>query len=97
MSSFIDSGTILYYLAISNNANIYNCEANDLGVVMCSYNKWTNRLRVYRCLLTNHLHDKAAELCLANSWNNSITTTKYIEYINSILLFLSRGVGKVLL
>ena len=31
---------------------------------------------------------------------NSITTTKYIEYINSIghaLLLLSRGVGKVLL
>ena len=57
----------------------------------------------------------------ANSWNNSVTTTKYIEYINSIrhmstalqntsstliasgtcprhvLLFLSHGVGKVLL
>ena len=31
-------------------------------------------------LLTNRLHDKAAELCLTNSWNNSITTTKCIQY-----------------
>ena len=35
--------------------------------VWCSYNEWTNRLRVYRLLLTNRLHGKAAELCLANS------------------------------
>ena len=28
--------------------------------------EWTNRLRVYRRLLTNRLHGKA-ELCLANS------------------------------
>ena len=28
----------------------------------------------YRCLLAYCLHSKAAELCLANSWNNSITT-----------------------
>ena len=34
-----------------------------------------------RCLLTNCLLGKAAKLCLANSWNNSGTTTKYIEYI----------------
>ena len=45
--------------------------------VWCSSNERTNHL--YR------LHDKAAELCLANSGNNSVTTTKYyIEYINSI-------------
>ena len=35
--------------------------------VWCSYNERTNRLRVYRCFLTNRLHSKAAELCLANS------------------------------
>ena len=31
------------------------------------YNEQTNRLRVYKHLLVNRLHDKAAELCLANS------------------------------
>ena len=46
---------------------IYSCEATSLGVVWCSYNERTNRLRVYRCLLTNYLHGKEAELCLANS------------------------------
>ena len=45
----------------------YSCEANSLGVVSCSYNERTNHLRVYRRLLTNRLHGKAAELCLANS------------------------------
>ena len=35
--------------------------------VWCSYNEQTNHLRVYRRLLTNRLHGKAAELCLANS------------------------------
>ena len=66
MSLFIDSGAILYYL-YRTTQTFYNCEANDLGVVMCCYYKWTNRLRVYRRLLTNRLHGKAAELCLANS------------------------------
>ena len=33
----------------------------------CSYNEQMNRLRVYKSLLTNSLHGKAAELCLANS------------------------------
>jgi len=28
----------------------------------------------------NCVHGKAAELSLANSYNNSIATTKYIEY-----------------
>ena len=71
----------------------------------CSYNEWTNCLCVYRRLLANCFHEKAAELCLANSWKNRVATTKYIKYINSIqsmcpqhaLLFLSFGVGKVLL
>ena len=79
----------------------YNCKANDLGVVWCSYNEQTNRLRVYRHLLTNRLHGKAAELCLANSRNNRVTTTKYMSTIIAFmahpLLFLSCGVGKVLL
>ena len=47
-------------------------------------NECTNRLLVYRRLLTIGLHGKAAELCLANSWNHRVTTTKYIKYINSI-------------
>ena len=34
---------------------------------------------IYRCLLTNRLHGKTAELCLANSCNNRVTTTKYIS------------------
>ena len=51
---------------IEQRKQIYSCEANSLGVVWCSYER-TNRLRVYRHLLTNRLHGKAAELCLANS------------------------------
>ena len=71
MSSFIDSGvglalSIWFVIAVAAQT-FYNCEANDLGVVWCSYNKWTNRLRVYRRLLTNRLQGKAAELCLVNS------------------------------
>ena len=53
--------------SIEQRKQIYSCEANSLGVVWCSYNEQTNRLRVYICLLTNRLHGKAAELCLANS------------------------------
>ena len=33
----------------------------------CLYNERTNCLRMYKRLLTNHLHGKATELCLANS------------------------------
>ena len=73
-SSFIDSGVGLvlssYMVCFSRNIEqrkqIYSCEANSLGVVLCSYYEWTNHLRVYRRLLTNRLHGKAAEL-LANS------------------------------
>ena len=73
-SSFIDSGAGLvlssYMVRFSRNIKqqkqIYSCEANGLGVVSCSCNERTNRLRVYRRLLTNCLHGKAAELCLAN-------------------------------
>ena len=35
---------------------------------------------VYTDAVTNHLHDKAAELCLANIKNNGVTTTKYTRY-----------------
>ena len=66
---------VLYYLAIwfdlaiilNSEKQIYSYEANSLGVVSCSYNEQTNRLLVYSRLLTNRLHGKAAELCLANS------------------------------
>ena len=43
---------------------VYNCEANNVGVV---YNEQINLSSAYRHLLTNRLHCKAAELCLANS------------------------------
>ena len=75
-SSFIDSGAGLvlssYMVHFSRNIEqrkqkICDYEANRLGVVSCSYNERTNHLRVYRRLLTNRLHGKAAELCLANS------------------------------
>ena len=46
--------------SIKQRKQFYNCEANDLGVVWCSYNERTIHLR-------NRLHGKAAELCLANS------------------------------
>ena len=74
-SLFINSGAGLvlssYMIRFSRNIKqrkqIYSCEANRLGVLSCSYNERTNCLRVYRGLLTNHLHGKAAELCLAIS------------------------------
>ena len=83
MSSFIDSGVgfVLYICFVL--ALVLNSE-KDLGVVWCSYNEQKNHLRVHRRLLTNRLHGKAAELCLANSRNNRVKSTKYIEYINSI-------------
>ena len=77
-SSFIDSGAglvlsscmVRFSCNIEERKQIYSYEANEansLGVVSCSYNERTNHLHVYRCLLTNRLHGKAAELCLANS------------------------------
>ena len=74
-SSFIDSGADLvlssymvrFSRSIEQQKQIYSCKANSLGVVWCSYNELTNHLHVYRCLLTNRLHGKAAELCLAIS------------------------------
>ena len=75
MSSSTDSGAGLvlssYMVRFSHNIEqqnqIYSCEANSLGVVLCSYNEWTNHLCVYRHLFTNRLHGKAAELCLAKN------------------------------
>ena len=71
-SSFIDSGAGLVLssyvvrssCSIEHRKQIYSCEANGIGcgVVYCNYNEQTNHLRVYRCLLTNRLHGKAAEL-----------------------------------
>ena len=78
-SSFIDGGAGLvlfsymlrFSLSIEQRKQIYSCEANSLGVVWCgvrSYNKRTNRLRVYKRLLTNRLHGKQLNyVCLANS------------------------------
>ena len=59
VSSFIDSGagfvlSILFVTAVvlTSENNFYNCEANNVDVVRCSCNERTNRLRVYRRLLT---------------------------------------------
>ena len=48
--------------SIEQQKQFYNCEAKSLGVVWCSYNEWTYHLHVFRRLLTNCLHGKAAEL-----------------------------------
>ena len=59
--------------SIEQRKQFYNHEANDLGVVMCSYVRIMNARIIYvftdRCLSTNRLHImvKAAKLCLANS------------------------------
>ena len=56
-----------YSHSIEQRKQFYSCEANSFGVVWCSYNERTNWSHVYKRLLTNRLHGKAAELCLANS------------------------------
>ena len=53
---------VCYNRSIEQQKRFYNCEANSLSVVWCSYNEQTNRLCGYRHLLTNRLHGKAAEL-----------------------------------
>ena len=55
---------VRYSCSIEQRKQFYYCKANSLVVVWCNYNKWTNHLRIYRRLLTNHLHGKAAELCV---------------------------------
>ena len=53
MSSFIDSraGLVLsiwfVLVLVLNSKNIYNCKANDLGAVSCSYKEWTNRIHTF--------------------------------------------------
>ena len=93
MSSFIDSGVglvlsiymVRFSSSIEQRKHFIIIKLTDLSVVWCSYNDRTYRfIRCFRCLLTNRLHGKAAELCLANSGNNRVITTKYIECINSI-------------
>ena len=69
------SPTHMVLLALVLNSENNFIIANNLGVVWCSNNEQTNPLCVYRCFLTNRLHGKAAELCLANS----VTTTEYIQ------------------
>ena len=78
MSAFIDSGASLvlskacFSPSIGQQKQVYNCKANDVGdVSVC--------LRMHKHFLINRSHCKAAKLCLANSWNNSVTATKYIE------------------
>ena len=71
-------------------------------MVWLLYNERTNRLHIYRRLLTNHLHGKAAELCLAEITEEQLQNTSSTLIASGtcpwhVLLFLSRGVGKVLL
>ena len=93
MSSFIDSGaglvlsTYMARFSPSIEQRKHFIIAKLMIWVWCgvaTYNEWTNRLCAHRCLLTNRLHGKPAVQSLATSWNNRVTTTKYIEYINSI-------------
>ena len=62
-----------FILAVVNEQQkqFYNWKLTVWVWCYSSYNERTNRLRVYRRLLTNRLLGKAAELCLANSRNNS--------------------------
>ena len=72
MNLFIDSGAGLVLSIRLVLALVLNIENNFIIAklmiwVWYRYNEWTNHLPVYRRLLTNHLHDVAAKLCLANS------------------------------
>ena len=52
--------------SIEQRKQFYNCKANDISMVWCSYNEQTYCFYV----LTDackRLHGKAAELCLANT------------------------------
>ena len=68
-------------------------------LVWCIMNGWESfNLFTSACMLTNRLHGKGAELCLANSQNNSVITTKHMSTTHvRTYVFLSRGVSKVLL
>ena len=83
-SSFIDKGAGLvlsiWFILVLNSKNKF-IVAKLTVWVWCGIAIMNGQI-VY--VFTNRLHGKAAELCLANSWNNSVTTTKYIKYINSI-------------
>ena len=50
--------------SIDQQKQVYNCKANNVGVVC---NEPMSHLHVYRRLLTNCWHGKAAELCLVDS------------------------------
>ena len=47
---------VCFSCSTERQKQFYNCEANSLGVVWCSYNEQTNCLHVYSRLLTNRLH-----------------------------------------
>ena len=66
VSVFIDSGADLAVpmASIEQRKQVYICIANYMGVVC---NERMNHLCVHRCLLTNRLHGKVAEQCLANN------------------------------
>ena len=40
---------------IEQQKQFYNCEANNLGAVWCSYNEQMNHLRIYRRLVNKLL------------------------------------------
>ena len=49
--------------SIEQQKQFYKFKANDLSVVWSRYNGRIVYICVYRHLLTNRLHDKAAKLC----------------------------------
>ena len=67
---------IRFSRSIEQRKQIYSCEANSLGVcgvaikneqIVYVLQMFVNNLCVNRRLLANHLHGKAADICLANS------------------------------
>ena len=67
MSLFLDSGVGLVLFMVRSSPDtkqVYNCEANDVGPVYAY---------VYKCLLTNYLHGKAAERAVLTARLTGIT------------------------
>ena len=66
VSPFIDSGAGIVLSLVCFSPSIYDENKYiNVRLMMCILcNERTNCLRVYKRLLTNRLHGKAAELCL---------------------------------
>ena len=58
MSSFVVLSMVCFSPSIEQRKQAYNCNVYDVGVV---HNEQMNHLCVYRRLLTQRLHGKAAD------------------------------------